>query len=215
MVEIWKDAYGFEKYLKVSDKGRVYRKPRRLKGTGKGNRLWSKGMLAKTSLNEIGYEILSISIDGKKYNERVHRLVLQTFRPHKNFGEMDVNHKDGVKTNNNLENLEWMTHKENIRHAWKTGLMGEIKPKEFGNCAECDNRFEKLKRVSKYCSVECSNKGDRKVKNRPTSEELYDLLKGNPFTKVGEMYGVSDNAVRKWCKSYGIPTKSSYYRKYK
>lgn len=93
--------------------------------------------------------------------------------------------------------------------------MGEIKPKEFGNCAECDNRFEKLKRVSKYCSVECSNKGDRKVKNRPTSEELYELLKDNPFTKVGEMYGVSDNAVRKWCKSYGIPTKSSYYRKYK
>lgn len=215
MVEIWKDAYGFEKYLKVSDKGRVYRKPRRLKGTGEGNRKWSKGMLAKTFLNEIGYEIVPISIDGVKYNERVHRLVLQTFRPHKNFGEMDVNHKDGVKTNNNLENLEWMTHKENIRHAWKTGLMGEIKPKEFGNCAECDNRFEKLKRVSKYCSVECSNKGDRKVKDRPDSEELYELLKDNPFTKVGEMYGVSDNAVRKWCKSYGIPTKSSYYRKYK
>lgn len=212
MEEIWKDAYGFEDIIQVSNKGRVFSKGRYKNNNG--TQVFMKGRIRKTFLNEIGYEIISLSVDGKKYNERVHRLVLQTFKPHKRFDEMGVNHIDGIKTNNNLENLEWMTHKENIRHAWRTGLMGEKKQPEYTNCKVCRIEFEKPKRNSIYCSVECGRVGGRKVKNRPTSEELYELLKGNPFTKVGDMYGVSDTAVRKWCKSYGIPTKSSYYRKY-
>lgn len=44
----------------------------------------------------------------------------------------------------------------------------------------------------------------RKVKNRPTKEELQTLIDTTPYTKIGEIYGVSDNAVRKWARSYGI-----------
>ena len=44
----------------------------------------------------------------------------------------------------------------------------------------------------------------RKVKNRPTKEELQTLIDTTPYVKIGEMYGVSDNAIRKWAKSYGI-----------
>jgi hypothetical protein len=46
--------------------------------------------------------------------------------------------------------------------------------------------------------------GKRKVKNRPTKEELQTLIETTPYTKIGELYGVSDNAIRKWAKSYGI-----------
>lgn len=49
----------------------------------------------------------------------------------------------------------------------------------------------------------------------PSKVVLYELLLNQPFTKVAEMFGVTDNAVRKWCKSYGIPYKSSEYKQLK
>ena len=61
---------------------------------------------------------------------------------------------------------------------------------------------------------DCADKHKRKV-DRPTADELFNVLmdaKGN-FTLVGEKYGISDNAVRKWCILYSIPSKSSYYKK--
>lgn len=45
----------------------------------------------------------------------------------------------------------------------------------------------------------------RKVKNRPTKEELLELIKTKSFTSIGKTYGVTDNTIRSWCKDYGIP----------
>ena len=42
--------------------------------------------------------------------------------------------------------------------------------------------------------------------DRPSKEDLLNLIKLNPFTKVGEMFGVTDNTIRKWCKNYGLPS---------
>lgn len=53
----------------------------------------------------------------------------------------------------------------------------------------------------------------RKVKNRPSKEELYQLLLNNSFVAVGKMFKVSDNAIRKWCKGYNIPYLASDYKK--
>lgn len=60
-------------------------------------------------------------------------------------------------------------------------------------CQECNNKLPKL-----HC---------RKV-DRPTKEELLVLIQTKPFVQIGKMYGVSDNAVRKWCKIYGLPHRS-------
>lgn len=57
----------------------------------------------------------------------------------------------------------------------------------------------------------CNASTRRKVE-RPTKEELFIELKNSNFLAVGRKYGVSDNAVRKWCKAYGLPTKSSAYK---
>lgn len=69
------------------------------------------------------YQIINLSkLDGKKRTFRVHRLVMMAFNPVENMDELEVNHLDGNKKNNKLENLEWCTSSENQKHAFKTGL---------------------------------------------------------------------------------------------
>lgn len=73
-----------------------------------------------------------------------------------------------------------------------------------GVCPVCDN----LVYGTKHCGYVCSFKGIRKVP-RPTKDELILLIEKMPYTKIGEKFGVSDNAVRKWAKKYGILQKKS------
>ena len=73
-------------------------------------------------LNEQGYLVISLWIDGEKILERVHRLVALVFHG-KPEEKLTVNHKDGNKLNNHESNLEWLSKTDNLKHAWKTGLM--------------------------------------------------------------------------------------------
>lgn len=77
----------------------------------------------------------------------------------------------------------------------------EIKP--TGTCPQCGTDVYR----TKYCSVKCSANSKRKVK-RPSKNKLQKLLKEYACVKVASMYGVSDNAVRKWAKQYGIINKN-------
>lgn len=70
-----------------------------------------------------GYLRVSLSIDGKQKNFAVHRLVAMAFIPNPK-NKSQVNHIDGDKLNNCVENLEWVSSKENMRHAFRTGLNG-------------------------------------------------------------------------------------------
>ncbi len=73
----------------------------------------------KEGITKAGYKSVSLCKDKKKTSKNVHRLIARSF-----FGEseMDVNHKDGNKLNNKIENLEYVTKSQNIRHALKNGL---------------------------------------------------------------------------------------------
>jgi len=61
-----------------------------------------------------------------------------------------------------------------------------------------------IKKTIKKIKKECINLTIRKVKKRPSQEELQKLIHEHPMTHIGKMFGVSDNAIRKWCKSYEI-----------
>jgi hypothetical protein len=90
------------------------------------------------------------------------------------------NHKNTNKGNSNLSNL------------------ADIEPS--GSCPVCsDNVFGTI-----YCCTECSNTAHRKVKNRPSKSKLKNMRKTMSWTAIGKRYGVSDNAIRKWAKQYGI-----------
>jgi hypothetical protein len=73
-------------------------------------------------------------------------------------------------------------------------------------CKLCGKKFSIFYRDCKgyYCTQKCSSESRRKA-NRPSKEDLEKLILVTPVTKLGKMYGVSDSAIRKWCKSDGIP----------
>ena len=74
-----------------------------------------------------GYKKVRLSNgDGSRKVFSVHRLILETFEPNPNSANLQVNHKDGDKTNNCLSNLEWVTCKENINHGYQLGLYSNI-----------------------------------------------------------------------------------------
>lgn len=79
------------------------------------------GKVLKSRVNESGYVLVSI----KDTVKRVHRLVGETYLPNLD-NKPEINHKDGCKTNNHLDNLEWVTSKENKRHAWENKLYKDI-----------------------------------------------------------------------------------------
>jgi hypothetical protein len=85
--------------------------------TGQVRRIKDKKIMAKW-LNKFGYELVSLSGEERRHYQ-VHRLVSATFL---GVCSLQVNHKDGVKTNNHIDNLEYVTCSENIKHAFDMGL---------------------------------------------------------------------------------------------
>lgn len=109
MEEIWKDIEGYEGHYQVSSFGRV-----------KSIKL-GKEKILKSHLHYRGYELINLSLCGCVKSFLIHRLVCSAFikKPKNKF---QVNHKDGVKTNNHVCNLEWCTQSENQKHAFVIGL---------------------------------------------------------------------------------------------
>lgn len=113
-MEEWRDVYGYEGFYQVSSKGRV----RSLDRESSGKKYRGKILSSKVAA---GYRIVGLCKDGKKASQRVHRLVARAFIENPD-NLSEVNHLDGNKNNNCVENLEWCTSRENKIHAWVTGL---------------------------------------------------------------------------------------------
>lgn len=76
----------------------------------------------------------------------------------------------------------------------------------------CEDCGKYISKNAKYCP-ECAAKHSRIVE-RPTREELKQLIRSTPFTKIGTKFGVTDNAIRKWCKAENLPSKVSEIKQY-
>lgn len=109
--EIWLPTTEFPCHYEVSNLGRVRSLPR----LGTGKRKSYGGNILKPNLTTWGYHQVPLSVDGVRHMRRVHTLVLQAFVGPS--GGLVCNHKDACRTNNRLENLEWVTQYQNVRHA--------------------------------------------------------------------------------------------------
>lgn len=117
MSEIWKDIKRYEGLYQVSNIGKIKR-------IGKNERI------KKTFIDKNGYERVELSKLGVNKKYSVHRLVAEAFI-NNCFNKKEINHKNGIKTDNRVENLEWVTRSENELHAYRTKLaQNSIKQRE-------------------------------------------------------------------------------------
>lgn len=121
MIEEWIVIPGYEGYYEVSNLGNVRSLNRVvIRSDGRSKSVVGKNMKSFTSNN--GYVKIHLLKNSVQKSHYVHRLVLNSFLNNIKSNELTVNHKDGIKTNNSIFNLEWATQKENNIHAVKTGL---------------------------------------------------------------------------------------------
>lgn len=126
--EIQRDVVGYEGLYTIDIFGNVYK---------------SDGKELVQHKNKFGYMNVMLRKDGKQKQHKVHRLIAQAFIPNPQNKEQ-VNHIDGDKSHNTVWNLEWCTCKENIKHAYDSGLVNHgipVKVVETGitykNITEC------------------------------------------------------------------------------
>lgn len=117
--ELWKDISGKTGY-QVSNLGRVRSVDREIPAKNGGLRFY-KGKILRTSLDTRGYPTAQFQHNSKHSSRLVHRLVAEAFIPNPE-NKPQINHKDGNKENNHVGNLEWVTPKENMRHAVLSGI---------------------------------------------------------------------------------------------
>lgn len=125
MEEIWKDIQGYEGLYQVSNMGRVKSLERFRYAKTIGEKDWVAPVNERILKPGIcrGYCQVVLNKNGTKSRFQVHRLVATAFIPNPE-NKSQVNHINGNKVDNRLENLEWVTPSENQIHAIKTGLVG-------------------------------------------------------------------------------------------
>lgn len=145
-IEIWKDIIGWEGCYQISNLGSV-------KSLKRKNVL--KDKILKHRINKYGYACVTFRSPTKNAYYTIHRLVAITFILNLE-SKLEVNHIDGNKLNNHINNLEWCTNRENIEHAVKIGLsnfVGENNPRATISESEVIRIKEFINFGLKTCSI--------------------------------------------------------------
>lgn len=153
---------GFEGFYSLDEKGNIFSHPRN--GTKKN------GQFVKCHVDIKGYYYIYLAVHGKRYPKRLHRLLGEHFIPNSN-NEYCINHKDGNKLNNSLDNLEWCSLAYNTQHEFRTGLAKPIclRGKDNPNTILTPTKVRAIRKLIKY--------------------------EGISLRAIGRKYGVSVNTI--------------------
>lgn len=169
--EEWKSIRGFKNY-QISSFGRIKTLDKNVIVIRNGTKFkkFYAEKIKNPKIDGCGYFFTDLWGNGKYKYFKIHRLVLCAWTNKKYINKKQVNHKDGNKSNNNLNNLEWVTPKENIRHAEINGLRNHPKG-------------------SKCYQSKLTEKQVLKIRKEFTGE------KGN-LSRIAEKYKVSPATIR-------------------
>lgn len=161
MEEIWRDVVGFERFYSVSNLGKI-RSNKRLVSN---NRYLTEGQCnlkiiyprIKKLGNCKGYSTITLSKDKKSKTYRLCRIVAEAFILNPE-NKPQVNHIDGNKLNDNILNLEWVTAKENVRHAFENNLNISKKGSEHKSSIKVINQsnnmiFDTIREASDFINI--------------------------------------------------------------
>ncbi len=116
-----------------------------------------------------GYKMVSNTVNGKQKHFYVHRLLSKAFIPNPE-NKPQVNHIDGDRANNSLPNLEWVTAKENVVHAYQAGLADYI-----ANKTPCANCGEPTSTKDSICGM-CKNEMAKEARKESTKEAIKETV---------------------------------------
>lgn len=142
-MEKWKPVQGYEGFYEVSNEGRVRSVDRYVKQRDKFMQL-KKGKVLSPAKNRLGYMCVALSRENKLSARTIHRLVAIAFIKNPN-GYKEINHIDGNKQNNNVENIEWSTRSKNINHAIKMGLLVHATGEKHHQSKFTDQQIKELR----------------------------------------------------------------------
>lgn len=171
-MEEWRKVHSFPNYS-ISDEGRL--------------RNDDTNHIRKNKTDKYGYEYVNLKQGGRTHSKFIHRLVAEEFIDNPD-RKPQVNHKDGNKKNNRVDNLEYVTASENMQHAYRTGLnkytfrqpmLGHKNPhpgygKKPVRCVDTGEEFESL--------TKCANEMDLNVKH------IGDVIHGRRRTHKGHKF---------------------------
>ena len=142
-IEIWRTVKGYENLYEVSNLGRVRSYVERY------GKLTDKPKILKGQQGK-HYKTVTLCKDRNYKTFSIHFLVANAFIPNTQ-NKKEINHKDGNKLNNQAKNLEWCTHRENMKHAEITKLASFNKKRIF--CVETNKHFESVVSASRQTGI--------------------------------------------------------------
>lgn len=203
-MEVWKDVKGYEGLYQVSNLGRV----KSLKRQRNANLMYSKTATVPERILKYGVSqgYLAVTLAKNKVNTkiRVHKLVAINFIPNPE-NKPYINHKDGNKHNNAVDNLEWATPKENTKHAIDYGLI---------NCMctfEGHRHTEETKKRMRESRKWGSSKYHRVI-SQYTKDGKF-IKEWNGFVEIEKVLGYDRRNLQSCCKNK-IPSAYGYIWRY-
>lgn len=170
-MEIWRPMFGYEESYAVSSAGRV-KSIDRVIINSIGRTHTRREVILKQAMDRRGYFRVGITRGSRVKTVIVHREVLKSFSFIENYKEMTVNHINGEKCDNRVENLEWMTLRDNVLESYKTGQQ--------------DNPLKKLTE---------RNTKNRKLTDRQVRGIRTMYLSGNSIGQISRDYNSSKGSV--------------------
>jgi hypothetical protein len=180
--EIWMNVVGYGELYKISNKGRIRTFVKHS---------YRRGKIMKPFRHKQGYLRISLVKNGKSKSYMMHRLVAEAFIYNPD-NKLEINHKNGIKHDNRVENLEWCTSLENIKHSITTGLTRRKSKSEIFSIVQKTNKLNKnqilsiisdYKKGKKQCQIAANYNVSRaqicRIVNGKSRKFTLDYLKEN------------------------------------